>query len=273
MKRTTLSLFASVLLISGCATTTPASPPASPTFWTGFLDHPKGYLKDASTLDATSFLPMPPTAGSEREAADIAVYRRTRGLEGLSRWAQAAADTEVETPDAPFKAFECALGVRVKPADAPTLTYLLGAVLPDVEIVQHKIKSTVRPRPYVREPAPLCVSGGGLSRSSSYPSGHSAIGFAWGLILAELAPDRREAILRRGVGYGESRVVCGFHYPSDVDAGRVMGAALVAGLHADPVFTSDLDKARRELDAVRRANPQPPAHCATGPAALEASSY
>lgn len=270
MRRTTLSLCV-ILLFAGCATAAPKAAP--PMFWTGFLDHPKGYLTSADTLEATAFLPAPPPAGSEREAADIAVYRATRALAGSPRWAQAAADAEVETPEAPFKAFECALGVRVKPAEAPTLTYLLGAVLPDVEIVQAKIKSSIRPRPYVREPAPLCVSGGALSRSSSYPSGHSAIGFAWALILAELAPERREAILRRGVGYGESRVVCGFHYPSDVDAGRVMGAALVAGLHSNAAFASDLDKARRELDSVRRANPEPPAHCAAGPAPLEAASY
>lgn len=269
MQRIVPGLLAAVL-VSGCATAS-AEPPA---FWTGFHDHPRGYLKDAGNLNAAAFLPPAPVAGSEREAADFAVYHRTRALEGTPRWALAAADAEVETPEAPFKAFRCALGVRVEPAQAPTLTHLLGAVLPDVEIVQHEVKSTIRPRPYVREPAAMCISGAALSRSSSYPSGHSAIGFAWSLILAEIAPDRREAVLKRGIAYGESRAVCGFHYPSDVEAGRVMGAALVTGLRADPRFRADLDEARQELEAVRATAPAtPPTGCDTEAETLKSASY
>ena len=45
------------------------------------------------------------------------------------------------------------------------------------------------------------------------------MGWAWALILSELAPDRADAILARGLAYGESRAVCGVHYASDVEAG------------------------------------------------------
>ena len=64
---------------------------------------------------------------------------------------------------------------------------------------------------------------------------------------AEIVPARTDAILRRGLDFGESRVICGFHYQSDVDSGRILGAAALARLHADPGFRRDLENARREL--------------------------
>jgi acid phosphatase (class A) len=41
-------------------------------------------------------------------------------------------------------------------------------------------------------------------------------------------------------------VVCGVHYPSDVEAGRTIGAAVVARLHAEPAFQADLAAAKVE---------------------------
>ena len=90
-----------------------------------------------------------------------------------------------------------------------------------------------------------------LRKDGSYPSGHTAIGWAWALILSELAPDRIDAILARGRAFGESRVVCNVHWHSDVAEGRFIGASAVARLHADPGFRADLEAAKKELEAVR----------------------
>lgn len=46
-------------------------------------------------------------------------------------------------------------------------------------------------------------------------------------------------------------MICGVHYASDVEAGRLVGAALVAALKADPAFQADFSIARRELEAAR----------------------
>jgi len=86
-------------------------------------------------------------------------------------------------------------------------------------------------------------------KDGSYPSGHTAIGWAWALILAEIAPDRADMILARGRAFGESRNICNVHWHSDVAEGRFMGAATVARLHADPVFCAELDKAKSEYNA------------------------
>lgn len=50
-----------------------------------------------------------------------------------------------------------------------------------------------------------------LSTNGSYPSGHTAIGWATALVLAEINPDRQNEILKRGFEMGQSRVICGYH--------------------------------------------------------------
>ena len=57
----------------------------------------------------------------------------------------------------------------------------------------------------------------------------------------------------RGLAYGESRAVCGVHYPSDVEAGRIVGATIVTRLKADPAFQADFAKAKVEFEAARAA--------------------
>jgi len=70
-----------------------------------------------------------------------------------------------------------------------------------------------------------------LEKDGSYPSGHSAVGWAWALILSEISPAQTDAILARGRVFGESRNVCNVHWHSDVVQGRSMGASTVARLH------------------------------------------
>ena len=236
------------LALGGCA----SSPEPAPTFWTGFRDHPHGYLTAGRAPNAANFLPPPPLAGSLREQDDIARYRSTRALKDSPRWEQARADNEIETPSAP-RIFDEALGVTFAPEQMPTLTLLLGRMLGDLETIQTPAKrGYVRARPFVTEPAETCFPPEPwLASSGSYPSGHAALGWAWALVLAEMAPDRADAILARGLAYGESRMICGVHYASDVEAGRIVGAAMVAALKADPAFQANFAAAARELAHAR----------------------
>jgi acid phosphatase (class A) len=75
-----------------------------------------------------------------------------------------------------------------------------------------------------------------LIHNGSYPSGHTTVGWATALVLAEINPARETQILKRGFEYGQSRVICGAHWQSDVDEGRVTGSILCASLHATPRF-------------------------------------
>ena len=82
---------------------------------------------------------------------------------------------------------------------------------------------------------------------------HTAIGWATALVLAEINIDRQNEILKRGFEFGQSRVICGVHYQSDVDAGRVVASGLVARLHADEGFCTQLAKAKKEFAKLKKA--------------------
>jgi acid phosphatase (class A) len=109
-----------------------------------------------------------------------------------------------------------------------------------------------RPRPFVELGGTICVKPETwLAKSYSYPSGHSTFSWTAGLTLSEIVPDRAAAILARARAYGESRVVCGVHYESDVLAGRTTAAALFGALQNNPAFQADLEAARAELAKLR----------------------
>ena len=67
------------------------------------------------------------------------------------------------------------------------------------------------------------------------------------LMLTELFPQHQDVILHNGYEYGQSRVIAGYHYQSDVDAARLVASAVVARLHADKGFKRQLKKSVKEL--------------------------
>ena len=109
-----------------------------------------------------------------------------------------------------------------------------------------------RPFAYFKEDTPLLDQQRGLANNGSYPSGHTAIGWATALVLSEINPSRQDEILKRGYEMGQSRVICGFHFQSDVDAARMVAAAVVARLHADKDFNKQLRKAKKEFRKLNR---------------------
>jgi acid phosphatase (class A) len=107
-----------------------------------------------------------------------------------------------------------------------------------------------------------------LRTDGSYPSGHTAIGWGWGLILSELAPERAEAILARARAFGESRNVCNVHWRSDVIAGRMVGAAAVARLHTNRAFRDAMTAAGTDINGARERGLTPDRDCGLEAAAL-----
>jgi len=222
-----------------------------------------GYLTPDTTPQTLRILPPPPAAGSGRAADDKAVFDRTRALAGSERWALATTDADLG-PRAGM--FACALGVTLDGTNAPRLDAMLHHMAPDARAVVDPPKDSFnRPRPYVAAgggPAICVPKTDSLAKSASYPSGHSTVAWAWGLILAEIAPDRATDILMRAREIGDSRIICGVHYLSDVEEGRTNGSILVAALHGSPEFKADLEKARAEVAAARASPHASPSGCA-----------
>jgi acid phosphatase (class A) len=216
---------------------------------------PSGYLTAAGMPDLIRVLPSAPEPGSGRDAADRAIFKATRSLQDSARWKLAQNDDTLSVT-ALLSDFQCSMSMRANSESAPVLAGMLARVSTDAGSATGPAKDFFhRKRPFLIDQGQVCISiSPALEKPFDYPSGHATLGWAAGLILAELEPDHATAILTRARSFGESRVVCGVHNASAVEAGRTAGAALVAALNGNAAFRSDLEKARAEL-ALLRAKP------------------
>ncbi len=266
--RTISFILVCVAVASGCAVPTKQPKPAIvPEIRPGFL---AGYLDETDLPDSKALLPPPPAEGSAAKALDEEISRKALSLRGTPRWSLATQDAELSFPEAAI-AFSCALNVSITEQETPSLYRLLRRTLADAGLATSSAKHQYnRKRPFMVNKEPTCSPEWDehLRKDGSYPSGHTAIGWAWALVLSEIAPDRADEIIARGRAYGQSRVVCNVHWQSDVNAGRFIAAATVARLHANPAFMKDLEAAKDEIAEVRAKGLTPSRDCETEAAAL-----
>ena len=253
-------------------TTIKLEPPANkvPTSRDGM---PTGYLSIEEAPDGIKILSGPPAAGSAAQMADLARSEENQKLHGSARWVLAMQDHDLDFPGA-LSTFDCAVGTSINPTNTPTLAKLMQLVVIDAGLATLKPKQHFFvERPFVKNQAPSCAGdqAEGYKKSGAYPSGHTAAGWAWAVILSEMVPERAEQILARGRAYGQSRVVCNLHWQSDVEAGRIIGEAAVEALRKDTDFTLDLLQARKELQAQISSGAQPARDCGVEANALAGS--
>ena len=229
----------------------------------------EGYLGADAVPDHRVFLPPPPAVDSPAGIADVAIFEATRALEGGPRWQLAASDDRIGSRKM-LADFGCAMGIDFATVDAPALARTLARSNADLIAMVGDAKDHYgRPRPFVTESGPICIDPSPtFAASGSYPSGHSAAAWLYALLLAEIDPDNAAAIMARGRAFGESRVVCGVHYESDVEGGRLTTTALVAALHGDAEFVADMSAARAEVARARAAGSKPAAASCPADAAL-----
>lgn len=255
-----------LMLLAGCGPATRKPPQAAAPATATPLG--KGYLPRAELPDALLLIPAPPAAGSAAFARDEEASRAAIALKASPRWMLATADADLSTPRA-TGAMSCAAGFEIAPAATPAIDRLLRHVLPDLGLASAGAKQLhARPRPFMVNGAGSCTPDqeADLRKNGSYPSGHSSVGHGWGLILAEIIPDRAAHLVARGRAFGDSRRLCNVHWLSDVEEGRIIADAVVARLHASSVFLADLNAARAEVTAARRVAPA--RDCAQEAAAL-----
>lgn len=198
------------------------------------------YIRPAD-FDFQTLLGDPPADDSPQhrnEMATLLFLQNRRTAEEINRCRQEARRPAVWN-------FASVLG------DNFTLTThpLLGALAEEVRdngepVIEAAKRNWDRPRPYRVDPAiHPCVP---LEHSASYPSGHATWGMLWGIVLSNIFPDQRDALMARGRQLGDDRYLAGIHYPSDVVAGQKLGAEIAKRLLANRNFRIELDSVRRE---------------------------
>ena len=212
-----------------------------------------GYLDVEALPNSLELLPPPPFEGSTEWVLDQGKADYFVNKVSEERRAQAISDVDLSFPGA-LQAFNGVLPLTLTEETTPNTIMILRRTLSDAGLSTYRAKNHYqRPLPFMVNDTPVFSPEDEekLRGDGSYPSGNTAIGWAWALILTGLFTDQADAILQRGKEFGISRNICNVHWHSDVVAGRTMGAATVARMHADNQFLIDMKAAKKEINALR----------------------
>ena len=220
-----------------------------------YSQEPQPLLTPQQMPNPVRFLPPPPDKASGAFAYDQSQYRwgKEQRLDS-ARLSIAVRDADWSI-ECICREFSEPFGMTISKEATPAICRVLYVALVSADMVRKLPKDFYkRTRPYVYygEPTIYPQDEEELRNNGSYPSGHTIEGWSAALILTELNPDRADTILARGYMYGESRVIAGYHWQSDVDAGRLAASAAIARLHADRRFMRLLRKAHREFRCLSR---------------------
>ncbi len=210
------------------------------TFAVQAADEAKPFIT-SQELDLTKYLPAPPADDSAQTKAELKELLEIQATRTPEQEKAAVADAEENV-----WRFADVMGPDFTPAKLPKTAALFDRVIATEDVVDdHAKKAFNRPRPYMLDEQihPLLKK----SKSGSWPSGHSTVGYLMATVLGDLVPEKRNALFARASVYAENRLVAGFHYRSDTVMSRT-GAALIAQKMAEqPDFQAEFDAAKTEL--------------------------
>ena len=203
--------------------------------------HPPLKYLTKDDVDFLALLPEPPTQGSTEQKAEIQQILAIQAT-------RTPADEARCKMEEKFEVFQFApiIGEGFTAEKCP----LTAAMFKDLETDSKYFSRTAKDHwnrkrpPYVNSDVHPSAT---LEDEGAYPSGHATRGILFALVMADVFPNHRAALLEQGRQVGWDRVVGGVHYPSDVAAGRVLGQALAAKLLSKPEFQVEFAKVKEEL--------------------------
>ena len=204
-------------------------------------------LLSLSDYQPAIILPAPPADGSAEQKKELAEIKAIQAVMSKEDFAKALNDEETEN----VTAFAETLGPWFDLTKLPKTAALFATVRAEEKAAAKAAKNHfLRNRPWVLD-ASLKTCTCEDAPQSSYPSGHTTVGFSDAVILSNLLPEDAPKIMARAKKYAENRLVCGVHYRSDIVAGQVLGTLLAQELLAQPKFKADFDAAKAEITSVR----------------------
>jgi acid phosphatase (class A) len=191
-------------------------------------------------VDVLALLPDPPSPTSEEHRQEIQLILKLQHQRTPDQQSSVHADNQLSVFN-----FADVLGPNFTPERCPLTARFFNLAEIDEGFFARVGKTHwKRPRP-TAEPGvvPVMPQGG-----FSYPSGHSTRATLFSELLADLVPDKRDALLARGQQIGFGREIAGVHYPTDVLAGRILGHAIAHAMLTSPDAMAALNQLRPELN-------------------------
>ena len=210
----------------------------------------KPYVKADALPNALNFYPAPPETTSVQFMYDISQYMWGKSVRADSaRAALAIAQAETDL-DVMVQMFSEPFGMEISAKKTPAIMNIIERGIATLrQVGRAPKKHYMRRRPFDRfnEPTLIPKDEESLRKNGSYPSGHTILAWSMALLLVEVNPAAQDALLKYAYEWGQSRVIAGFHWQSDVDASKVLVSAAFASLHNDETFLADMKKARAEF--------------------------
>ena len=198
--------------------------------------------------DLIKCLPAPPAFDSPEFANDMMRFAWGKQQRLDPERAEIAKRDAVWSYEALLAEFDVPFGLHMSPEDTPEIWKLMVTSMTTTDAMRVAPKAYYhRQRPFERfQDKMLTDEEAELTGEGSYPSGHTMRGWTAALLLAEINPAAADTIFARGWMYGESRVIVGAHWQSDVDASRVAASIAVCALHGSPEFREQMTRAQAE---------------------------
>ena len=208
------------------------------------------YFTKTEMPDMLKWCPAPPDTLDPRFANDIMRYFWGKQMRNCKERADIAIRDAVYGLDCIIREFSEPFGLQISKEETPEIYKVLreGTATCD-SICTIPKRYYMRKRPFMRfnEPTLYPEDEPALRKNGSYPSGHTLLGWSSALLLSEINPDRADTLLARGLMYGDSRLIVGAHWQSDVDAARLAAAAAYARLHTSERFLEQMRLARQDF--------------------------
>lgn len=195
---------------------------------------------DARRDGLLASMPPPPSDGSLAGRADLEAVLLIQQTRTPDQERAAEADADVGSVAWAMQA----LGPGYSPETHPRHFALFERARADMTRVVDVIKAEgpQRPRPASRDARvrpSLSVAGHG---ANSWPSGRAAATRAWAGILADIFPERAEAVQAKARISAAHRIIGGVHYPTDVVAGDDLADAFLLRLRANRAYREELSE-------------------------------
>lgn len=199
---------------------------------------------------AVTFLPEMPDSTGAAYAYDVTAFYSGKFQRDDLLGQQAIADADM-TVAGISNAFSSILGINISATGTPTIYRLLEAGITQATENSYILQSANHRRPPYERLRETPLNGTvNSSPISSYPSEHATVGWLSALLLMDICPSNQNTILKRGWDYGQSRVIAGANWQSDVEAGQLLGGMVFANMMSDPSMRSLLTAAREEFNTL-----------------------
>ncbi|MBQ9584164.1 MAG: phosphatase PAP2 family protein [Bacteroidales bacterium] len=208
------------------------------------------YIPKNELPDVVQIVPAPPADPSAGFDYDILRYMWGKQQRRDSvRLAMAVRDA-VWNLDTTLAILAEPFGLKISKQCTPAIYEVLTRGVTTIENIRFRPKAyyfRIRPFAYFKEPSIFPQDDEWLATEGSYPSGHTIRAWACALLMSQINPEAAEAIFARAWQSGESRVISGCHWQSDVDASRPVAGIGYSRLQTSPEFLKDMALAQEEF--------------------------